>query len=40
MENLEEGGAVGLPEGRGEVGVGYGARTAVDDYTGFGGGWF
>jgi hypothetical protein len=37
---LEEGGAVGVPEGWGEVGAGYVAAAAVEDYAWCCLGWF
>ena len=40
VEDVEEGGAVGVPEGWGEVGAGYVAAAAVEDYAWLGLGWF
>jgi hypothetical protein len=40
VQDLEEGGAVGVPEGWGQVGAGYVAAAAVEDYAWLGMGVF
>ena len=40
MQDLEESGAVGVPEGWGQVGAGYVAAAAVEDYAWLGMGVF